>query len=286
MTLDEFNPVILNLGLAENVSGWNYHNVNSPFARLYYVIDGRARVVTGGKTYELTPGNVYVIPPFTLHDEICDSTFSHYYIHIYENPIGESIFETFDFPVAFDADEEDRAIFEHILRNSPGRQLPDYDPHTYGTSDEIICNISSEREAGLPLRMLNRGLLYCLFSRLLPYASEKEKIGDPVVKAALSYINENLSLRTLSVDVLADRACLSVNQFIRHFSREMNQTPLRYITNRRVERAQLLLLNKDTTVKSVSISVGFSDPAYFCKVFKQRIGVSPHRFREYSMKNI
>ena len=43
----------LNVGFAQHNSDWNWKNVRSPFARLYYVTDGEAEVCIGVDNYTL-----------------------------------------------------------------------------------------------------------------------------------------------------------------------------------------------------------------------------------------
>ena len=63
--IDSFHPFVLNVGLARHVADWNWKNVSSPFARLYYVTEGYANVIMADRVIRLRPGCMYFIPPFT-----------------------------------------------------------------------------------------------------------------------------------------------------------------------------------------------------------------------------
>ena len=56
---------LLNVGIACHQADWNWHNVRSPFARIYYVVEGHAEILLSNKKLELTAGRLYLIPPFT-----------------------------------------------------------------------------------------------------------------------------------------------------------------------------------------------------------------------------
>lgn len=43
--IDTFHPFVLNIGLAQHNADWNWKNVSSPFARLYYVTEGSAKII-------------------------------------------------------------------------------------------------------------------------------------------------------------------------------------------------------------------------------------------------
>ena len=98
--IEKLDVYTLNVGYASHNADWNWKNVQSPFARLYLVVDGIAEIELPDGTYRLSPGHLYFIPAFTRHSYICDSLFSHYYLHIYEKQTGETcILEECDMPV-------------------------------------------------------------------------------------------------------------------------------------------------------------------------------------------
>lgn len=43
LLVDKLHPLVLNVGLAVHNADWNWKNVNSPFARLYYITEGTAQ---------------------------------------------------------------------------------------------------------------------------------------------------------------------------------------------------------------------------------------------------
>lgn len=103
-TVNDLHFLMLHAGIAHHHGDWNWKDVKSPFARLYYVTEGAAQVVMPNATLQLLPHHLYIIPPNTLHSNICTGTFSHYYVHIYEDPSCDSnIFDDFEFPFDLEA---------------------------------------------------------------------------------------------------------------------------------------------------------------------------------------
>jgi AraC-like DNA-binding protein len=51
-----------------------------------------------------------------------------------------------------------------------------------------------------------------------------------------------------------------------------------YLLNRRIQIADTLLRENKIMVKEAADSVGFSDPLYFSRLYKQRLGYSPSKF--------
>jgi AraC-like DNA-binding protein len=63
------------------------------------------------------------------------------------------------------------------------------------------------------------------------------------------------------------------------FKLKLGSTVKIYILQQRVEKAKQLLLATMHTVTDIAMEVGYSDPSYFIRVFKQTEGVTPGRYR-------
>lgn len=59
-----------------------------------------------------------------------------------------------------------------------------------------------------------------------------------------------------------------------------------YLTQVRLEKAKDLLTNIDVKIKQVAHETGFSDPNYFCRSFKKKIGFSPTNWRVRQVRNL
>ena len=73
---------------------------------------------------------------------------------------------------------------------------------------------------------------------------------------------------------IADEACFSKFHFIRLFREVYGKTPHNYLTQVRVDNAQLLL-SKNIPVSEVSFLVGFDSSTSFAAIFKKHAGMSP-----------
>ena len=54
----------------------------------------------------------------------------------------------------------------------------------------------------------------------------------------------------------------------------------RYILDKRMYMAKYLLSSTDLSVEQVSLDCGFSDSAYFCRLFKKETGFTPTQYRK------
>lgn len=88
----------------------------------------------------------------------------------------------------------------------------------------------------------------------------------------------------LDVNDIAATAGYSPYHFIRLFKQAYGESPGRYLTRRRVERAQDLLRSANLTVSEVCTAVGFESLGSFCTRFKQLTGQTPTAFRDGALQ--
>lgn len=84
----------------------------------------------------------------------------------------------------------------------------------------------------------------------------------------------------VSLNDLAFLSGRSLATFKRDFQAIYNTSPLRWIRNRRLDKAREMLLGTDLTVTEVCFSSGFENIAHFSKVFKGTFGLPPSEFRQ------
>src|SRR5262245_11056522 len=83
----------------------------------------------------------------------------------------------------------------------------------------------------------------------------------------------------LDLDQLARVAGVSKFHFVRTFEATYGETPIRYLTRRRIERAQDLLRVANLTVTEICMAVGFSSLGSFSTRFTSLVGESPTAYR-------
>jgi AraC-like DNA-binding protein len=84
----------------------------------------------------------------------------------------------------------------------------------------------------------------------------------------------------LDLEALARAAHVSRYHFARCFATTYGETPMRYLTRRRVERAQDLLRSANLTVTEVCMLVGFSSLGSFSSRFRDLVGETPSQYRD------
>ena len=279
-SIDQLHLLILNVGLAIHNTDWNWRNVNSPFTRLYYVTEGAARILLPTGIQELKPDHLYLVPSFTTHSYLCDTHFVHYYLHIYEDHQSElSILEDFSFPTEIPAGDLQLPLIKRLCGINPTMQLPQSDPTSYDNNPTLIKNIIKNKQRTFCDKVESRGIVYQLMARFLKDAQPKAEINDDRIQKVLSYIRKNI-YKTIDIDSLAAISCLSKDHFIRLFKKEVNNTPLQYINQKKKEKAQLILITDSMPVKNISYLLAYEDHSYFNRLFKKLTGVTPQQYRD------
>lgn len=92
-----------------------------------------------------------------------------------------------------------------------------------------------------------------------------------------AYIEENLA-EQVSLATLARMARLSTFHFCRAFKQSFGLPPHRYHTNRRIERAKVMLAERKHSVTEIGLAVGFSETSSFTAVFRKITGQTPSRY--------
>ena len=83
----------------------------------------------------------------------------------------------------------------------------------------------------------------------------------------------------ITLDRLAGEACLSPYHFARAFKAATGAPPHRYLTDRRLERAKILIAANQLPLAAIAAACGFSSQAHFTKTFKAATGATPGVYR-------
>lgn len=101
----------------------------------------------------------------------------------------------------------------------------------------------------------------------------------PHLRRARDHIDRYYAM-ALDLDQLAQLAGLSKFHFVRSFEAAYDETPMRYLTRRRIERAQDLLRGANLTVTEICMVVGYASLGSFSSRFRQLVGESPTAYRD------
>lgn len=108
---------------------------------------------------------------------------------------------------------------------------------------------------------------------------ESDNQSKHILKKALTYIEENYSQESLSLNSVAGEVNVSANYFSAIFSQAMQVTFVEYVTGKRMDKAKRLLRQTQMHTGEIAMEVGYKDPHYFSFVFKKTQGCTPREYR-------
>lgn len=122
--------------------------------------------------------------------------------------------------------------------------------------------------------------LYSLLSYLVRTAQRQKNLGSEAqdcAQLAAEYIVNHYE-EPITVEGLAAYASVSHSSLYRRFIKRFQISPKRFLLEYRIERACAMLTSTGCSIQEISNSVGFEDPFYFSRAFKEVKGVSPRQY--------
>ncbi len=234
---------------------------------LIFVTRGRVVWVMDGREVPLGRGDLLLVPPaFPHRAHSLTAGVSLYSIHVEASlPGGQDVFSLLNPPQV-------RAV-------ERGRRLDAYlrgAAMEWRRADQTLLRLMLSHWSRLivPEMLLEdarRGML-------------RPRPIDPIVAEMLEQLPRHISHPTALSD-LARQAGYTPQHLNRLFRRALGITPLQHLGRMRMERAASLLAEGRWTVAAVARQVGFDDPYYFSRLFKQHFGRGPSRYREAAGSN-
>lgn len=102
------------------------------------------------------------------------------------------------------------------------------------------------------------------------------------LRSMIAYINRHYPEKITLAEV-AKTAGVSEREATRCFKKSIGQSPTEYLIKYRLNHSKKLLSETDMTITEICQRCGFSDSAYFGKVFRKSYGMTPSEYRSSSI---
>lgn len=139
-----------------------------------------------------------------------------------------------------------------------------------------------EKDRSFSLRLLREQLIYIL-GHLSREIIEHQSTTNNIMQEIENYIKQHY--REVSLADISARFHLNREHISRRFKQQFGITIVNYISEIRIEKAKVLLVNPQLKVADIGISVGYEDEKYFSRVFKKLTGLSPKEYRVLHIKD-
>lgn len=231
-------------------------HLNHPEATQFYLhIDGRAEIEANGRVTAVSPGVLLAMPvgvPFTYRSR---GVIRYHWFAIpgyWPNVLGES----------------DKV---HWLARGYDAEL---EAHFSEIRETLILG-----KSGYALRAI--GVFYELLGRVVEISQPADKttsVYPESVRNAITYLRETY---TSPYDAASTAMAVGMSQsHLRAlFEKWVGESPQQFHARCRINEARRLLYQNNLTISQVAMLVGFDDPRYFSRVFKQLTGVPPSLYQ-------
>ena len=136
------------------------------------------------------------------------------------------------------------------------------------------------KKSVVPLVMANISMLVFALSELED--QKPESIKEAQLELAKQYMLVHISNSQVSPSSIANELDISV-RYLHWLFKQTDETVTQFLTRKRIELAQLLLLSSSKSthnVTEIAFMCGFNDSTHFSRRFKKQVGISPSEFRK------
>lgn len=247
---------------------------------IQYIHAGEGQLILDQQTYPIGSNMLCLFQPFQLHRLRMDirphCPFKRSFV-VFEPSVYEPYFQTLPSLQAFF-----RSLCQDHLPNPVIYQLPE-EHEIVRTITGLDDHLRPEDSDELRQEKIAHFLI-TLIRQLLPVLSDSRNKAVPMPRSAhrveqiMQWI-EHSYMKPFRLEALAAELHLSPYH-VSHLFKETTGTSLsEYVKARRLRQACVLLTIGELSVAEIGDSIGLENTSYFCKIFKENKGVTPHQYR-------
>lgn len=214
----------------------------------------------GHKPTEVTRGTVILIPPYMWHT---------YY------PDKETGWN--EYWIGFNGETIEKKLEKGILSKSCSIYNIGLQEHIIGKFEEAIDLASTEFGYYQPVMatIAENILTYSIYYHI--NISRNNATSDKINQAKSmmrSYIDKSITPENISTMLN-----VSYSWFRKMFKKYTGVSPAQYMAQIKLQKAKVLLLNTQKSVKEIAFELHYEDTAYFSTIFKKHVGLSPTEYK-------
>jgi AraC-like DNA-binding protein len=236
-----------------------------PDFQIVYIIKGQGTFNAEGITYTVNPGSMFLVMPGMRHSY-------------------KPVFETgwHEYWVGFNGSFFMKLAREGIL----SKEHIFFDMGLHEQYLNIFDDIFEEVRAQRPLYQFKAGIgVMTLLGEMLSHERRKEQPNyyQKTVEKA-KYLMEFNIYGAINLSSIAEQIGISTSRLNEIFKTYTAMTPYQYYIHIKILKAERLLEQPDACVKEVAFRLGFEDQYYFSRLFKNKTGVTPSRWKQISSR--
>ena len=282
MSIDDVRPFLSFINLLPCRPSFDTRSRVTPMQYLLYIHRGKGQFVIGDKSYDASEGDMFYcsagVPNRIIASQ--DDPFTLTGMDFTYTPIGRTWKGIMQHaPETFAAND----ILESVRFSDFEGFSPQLDVRSDATLHNRILEMADtftrQRKHWQP--QIN-GMFQAFLIRLVQITNQRfygsrEAVGsDDIIQYILNHYHENLPNERLAAHFHYHPDYVS-----RIVYAYTGLTLRQYIIDLRVRESVMLLISTHLPVESVAARVGYDNPQYFSRIFKQKTGHSPSEFRRF-----
>jgi AraC-like DNA-binding protein len=263
------------------LKNWESRDMSFPYWRIYWNKSFGGIISFAGKTIELTPNQVILIPPYTaFSSRLKENTIPPSGYNLEGGRVGEGETET---DLLFQG-----AVLHLFIHFNLGMPYDFIAPQLFSfeVSDQLRTDLEeltySLQQNNVQLSVQSSLLIYKIIILAVSQISKEFwnlSTTDPRILNVLREIEDHIS-EELTNKRLAQVANMAVNSFARAFKEEIGIPPQQFVRERRVQKTSILLHHTSDPIEEIARLSGFCDRFHLARVFKEVTSYSPAQYRK------
>jgi AraC-like DNA-binding protein len=263
------------------LKNWESRDMSFPYWRIYWNKSFGGIISFAGKTIELTPDQVILIPPYTaFSSRLKGNTIPPSGYNLEGGRVGEGETET-DLL-------RDGAVLHLFIHFNLGMPYDFIAPQLFSfeVSNSLRADLeelsSSLQQNNVQLSVQSSLLIYKIIILAVSQISKEYwnlSTTDQRILNVLREIEDHISEK-LTNKRLAQVANMAVNSFARAFKEEIGIPPQQFVRERRVQKTSILLHHTSDPIEEIARLSGFCDRFHLARVFKEVTSYSPAQYRK------
>ncbi len=261
--LQKLNTTLLSISTAKDEGDWKSIPHTHHFTEIVFVVSGNGDMSFNHRLYSLHSGDLVIIPPYIEHTERSsqDVPLEYYVLGLDGISFLTDSNDTEEISQYFCNFKHDKSIPE-LFR----QMLDEVRTSQYGS--DTICQHLLEI---LILKIIRSQKLIPVPIQSVRMTKECAQIKD--------YLDSNFA-EHITLDTLTALTHMNKYYMVHSFTKYTGLSPIQYLNDQRLKRAQYLLTNTNYSISDISSLTGFSSQSYFTQIFRKRFDVTPVKYRQ------
>ena len=286
--LAQLRPYVRHCGLPRR-SGWKIEQRRLLDYLLMYIDDGQGLCEIGNQSYEMTSGDLFFVPPDTLHSlEGLEPGLTCPYVHfdlIYRPGISH-----WDFSIPggmVDMEGLQNLMHPPVPLAPVARLSGRIRARNNAKVGELIKEVAAEAARAQPYAQLRMsGLMLEIMAELLRGQQALDANYDEHAISLEQAAEMVKNKPDTSVEELAACCNLSNSHFRKLFARHFGCSPREFLCRSRIRHAKSLMAGGNLTLSQIATRCGFATVHSFSRAFRALEGISPTEYRRCGKPSI